>query len=132
MMQDFFPRREEVCTDRAPAAIGPYSQAVKAGGFVFLSGQIPLDPATGTIVEGDIRAQTRRVLCNLREVLLAAGSSLEKVVKVTVYLRDLNDYVAVNEVYAEFFGASRPARAAVEVCRLPRDVGIEIDAIALA
>ena len=124
--------KKTVHTDKAPAAIGPYSQAVMAGGFVFVSGQIPLDPATGELVTGDIREQARRVLTNLGEILAAAGSSLDDVVKATVYMADMNDYAAVNEVYAEFFGESKPARAAVEVARLPKDVGIEIDVIALA
>ena len=124
--------KKTVHTDKAPAAIGPYSQAVMAGGFVFVSGQIPLDPATGELVTGDIREQARRVLTNLGEILAAAGSSLDDVVKATVYMADMNDYAAVNEVYAEFFGESKPARAAVEVARLPKDVGVEIEVIALA
>ena len=123
---------EIIHTDKAPAAIGPYSQAVKAGGFVFCSGQIPLDPETGRLVLADIREQTRRVLRNLEQVLLAAGSSLDQVVKTTVYLRDLGEFAAMNEVYAQFFAARPPARATVEVRRLPREVGVEIDAIAVA
>lgn len=123
---------ESIHTDRAPEAIGPYSQAIKANGMVFASGQIPLDPATMQIVEGDIRAQTERVLKNMKAVLEAAGSSLEKVVKTTVYLADMNEFTVMNEVYAEFFGAARPARATVQVSRLPRDVKVEIDVIALA
>lgn len=122
---------EKIQTDRAPQAIGPYSQAVKAGGFVFASGQIPLDPASMQIVEGDVRLQTARVLENLRAVLEAAGSSLERVVKTTVFLADMNDFAAMSEVYAEFFGATRPARATVEVARLPRDARIEIDVVAV-
>ena len=122
---------EKIQTDRAPQAIGPYSQAVKAGGFVFASGQIPLDPASMQIVEGDVRLQTARVLENLRAVLEAAGSSLERVVKTTVFLADMNDFAAMNEVYAEFFGATRPARSTVEVARLPRDARIEIDVVAV-
>lgn len=123
---------ESIHTDHAPEAIGPYSQAIKANGLVFASGQIPLDPATMQIVEGDIRDQTDRVLKNIKAVLEAAGSSLEKVVKTTVYLADMNEFSAMNEVYAGFFGASRPARATVQVSRLPRDVKVEIDVIALA
>lgn len=119
-------------TDRAPEAIGPYSQAVIANGMVFASGQIPLDPATMQIADGDIRVQTERVLLNLKAVLEAAGTSLEKVVKTTVYLADMNEFAAMNEVYASFFGESRPARATVQVARLPRDVRVEIDVIALA
>lgn len=122
---------EKIQTDRAPQAIGPYSQAVKAGGFVFASGQIPLDPASMQIVEGDVRVQTARVLENLQAVLEAAGSSLEQVVKTTVFLADMNDFAAMNEVYATFFGATRPARSTVEVARLPRDARIEIDVVAV-
>lgn len=118
-------------TDRAPEAIGPYSQAVKANGMVFASGQIPLDPATMQVVDGDIRAQTERVLLNMKAVLEAAGTSLERVVKTTVYLVDMNEFAAMNEVYAGFFGDARPARATVQVARLPRDVRVEIDVIAL-
>ena len=124
--------KQIIQTFDAPAAIGPYSQAVKANSFVFVSGQIPLDPATGQLVTGDIRAQTRQVLSNARAILAAAGSSMDNVVKATVFVLDLNDYAAVNEVYAEFFGESRPARAAAQVARLPRDAGIEIEVIALA
>lgn len=119
-------------TDRAPEAIGPYSQAVKANGMVFASGQIPLDPATMQIVDGDIRVQTERVLLNLKAVLEAAGTSLDRVVKTNVYLADMNEFAAMNEVYASYFGESRPARATVQVARLPRDVRVEIDVIALA
>lgn len=124
--------KEIVHTPKAPAAVGPYSQAVKAGGFVFCSGQIPLDPATNAMLSGDVRAQTRRVLENLRCVLEAAGSSLDRVVKTTVFLADMNDYAAVNEVYAEFFGEAKPARAAVQVARLPKGAAVEIELIALA
>jgi len=122
---------ERIQTDHAPQAIGPYSQAVRAGGFVFASGQIPLDPASMQIVEGDVRLQTARVLENLRAVLEAAGSSVERVVKTTVFLADMNDFAAMNEVYATFFGATRPARSTVEVARLPRDARIEIDVVAV-
>lgn len=119
-------------TSQAPAAIGPYSQGIKANGFLFLSGQIPLDPATGQVVADDITAQTERVLQNLEAVLEAAGSSLARVLKTTVYLKDLNDFGKMNEVYARFFPTEPPARATVEVAKLPRDARIEIDLIALA
>jgi 2-iminobutanoate/2-iminopropanoate deaminase len=119
-----------VSTDQAPKAIGPYSQAVISGGWAFLSGQIPLDPATGQIVDGDIAAQTVRVFENLKAVLEAAGSSLERVVKTTVYLRDMGEFARMNEVYATYFTANPPARATVEAARLPRDVRLEIDCIA--
>ena len=121
-----------VQTEKAPAAIGPYSQAVKAGGFVFLSGQVALDPASGQVVEGDVRAQTERVLKNLQAVLAAAGSSLAAVVKATVFLADMNDFAAMNEVYGRFFSSDPPARATVQAARLPKDVQVEIDLIALA
>jgi len=122
---------ESVETDRAPAAIGPYSQAVRAGNLVFCSGQIPLDPGTGEITGTTAADQARRALANLAAVLEAAGASLDRVVKTTVFLADMNDFQAVNEVYAEVFGAHRPARAAVEVARLPRDVRVEIEATAV-
>jgi 2-iminobutanoate/2-iminopropanoate deaminase len=122
---------ESITTNRAPQAIGPYSQAIKAGGLIFASGQIPLDPETLQMVEGDIRAQTERVLKNLQGVLAAAGSSLQQVVKTTVYLADMADFAAMNEVYGQFFGAHRPARATVQAARLPRDARVEIDVIAL-
>ena len=123
---------ESIRTDRAPQAIGPYTQAVKASGMVFASGQIPLDPETMQIVDGDIRAQTERVLTNLKAVLEAAGTSLDRVVKTTVYLSDMNDFTAMNEVYATYFAANRPARSTVQAARLPRDARVEIDVIALA
>lgn len=123
--------RETVHTDKAPAAIGPYSQAVKANGMVFLSGQIPLDPATGELVKGDIGQQTERVMKNLEAVLAASGSSLGKVVKTTVYLADLADYAGMNEVYGKFFVKEPPARAAVQAGGLPKDARLEIDVIAL-
>jgi len=123
---------ESIQTDRAPQAIGPYSQAVKANGFIFASGQIPLDPGTMRIVEGGIEEQTGRVLDNLKAVLEAAGSSLDRVVKTTVYLADMGEFAAMNEIYARYFGATKPARATVEVARLPRDVKVEIDVVALA
>lgn len=122
---------ETVATDRGPKAIGPYSQAVRANGFVFLSGQIPLDPKTQQIVEGDAAVQTERVLENLKGVVEAAGSSLHHVVKTTVFLADMNDFAAMNEVYARYFTANAPARSTVEVSRLPKNVRVEIDLIAL-
>lgn len=123
--------KDRVQTDNAPKAIGPYSQAIKANGFVFASGQIPLDPATMQIVEGGIREQTERVMNNLEAVLKASGSSLEGVVKTTVFLKDLTDFAEMNEVYGSFFRQTPPARSTVEVARLPRDVRVEIDVIAL-
>jgi len=119
-----------VHTDDAPAAIGPYSQAVVTDGWVFCSGQIPIDPATGDLLEGDIQAQTDRVLKNLRAVLEAAGSSLASVVKTTVFLADMDDFQAMNEVYARHFGDHRPARAAVEAAALPKRVTVEIECVA--
>lgn len=124
------PSKIIVQTDNAPAAIGPYSQAVKVGEMLFTSGQIPLLP-NGELLEGDIQAQTRQVLTNLQAVLEAAGSSLEQVVKCTCFLSDMNNFAAMNGVYGEFFAANPPARSAVEVARLPKDVLIEIEAIAL-
>ncbi len=120
---------QAVSTPSAPAAIGPYSQAIRAGDFLFVSGQIPLDPATGALVEGDVRAQARRVLANLGAIIAAAGGSFDRVVKTTVYLVDMNDFPAMNEEYAKFFGTPAPARATVQVGRLPKDVRVEIDAI---
>ena len=122
---------ETVATDRGPKAIGPYSQAVRANGFVFLSGQIPLDPKTQQIVEGDAAVQTERVMENLKGVVEAAGSSLHRVVKTTVFLGDMNDFAAMNEVYSRYFTANAPARSTVEVARLPKNVRVEIDLIAL-
>jgi 2-iminobutanoate/2-iminopropanoate deaminase len=119
-----------IATTAAPAAIGPYSQAIRAGDFLFVSGQIPLDPATGAVVEGDVRAQTTRVLENLRGVLAAAGVSFDRVVKTTVFLTDMTDFPAMNDVYATFFTAPAPARATVQVGRLPKDVRVEIEAVA--
>ena len=121
--------RTPISTDQAPAAIGPYSQAVRHGGFVFLSGQIPLDPATGQLVEGDIAAQARRVFDNLRAVCSAAGGSFEDVVRVGIYLTDLGDFAAVNAVMAENFAAPFPARSTIEVSALPRGARVEVDAI---
>ncbi len=124
--------KKEIKTENAPQAIGPYSQAIEANGFVFASGQIAIDPATGDLDAGlDVEQQTRQVLKNLKAVLEAAGSSMAKVVKCTVFLQDLNDYSAMNAVYGEFFPAPYPARAAVEVARLPKDVKVEIEAIAV-
>lgn len=120
-----------IVTPDAPAAIGPYSQAVVANGLAFCSGQIALDPRTGQVVDGAVAEQTRQVLANLRAVLEAAGSSLDRVVRCTVYLKSMDDFQAMNTVYAEVFGDTRPARATVEVSRLPRDVRVEIDAIGL-
>ncbi|MBP1770447.1 MAG: reactive intermediate/imine deaminase, partial [Candidatus Aminicenantes bacterium] len=117
--------------DKAPKAIGPYSQGIVANGFVFCSGQIPIDPATGEITAVTIEDQTRQVLKNVGAVLEAAGSSLDEAVKTTVFLQDMNDFARMNAVYAEFFKAPNPARAAVQVARLPRDVKVEIEAIAL-
>ena len=122
---------ETIATDRGPKAIGPYSQAVKANGFVFLSGQIALDPKTQQIVEGDVARQTERVLENLKAIVEAAGSSIERAVKTTVFLADMNDFAAMNEVYGRYFIAHPPARSTVEVARLPRNVRVEIDLIAL-
>ena len=124
--------REVIATDGAPKAIGPYSQAIKANGFVFVSGQIPLDPATQKLVDGDVAAQTERVLQNLSGILKAAGSSLERVVKAGVFLKNMSDFAAMNEVYGRYFTQSPPARATVEVARLPKDVLVEIDVIAVA
>jgi 2-iminobutanoate/2-iminopropanoate deaminase len=121
-----------VSTPHAPAAIGPYSQAVVSNGFAFLSGQIPLDPATGKIIEGGIGEQTERVLENLKAALESCGSSLAQVVKTTVYLKDMDEFARMNEVYARYFPEKPPARSTVEVARLPRDVRVEIDCIAVA
>jgi 2-iminobutanoate/2-iminopropanoate deaminase len=119
-------------TEEAPPAIGPYSQAIVANGFVFAAGQIPLDPHTGQTVPGDVRVQTRRVLDNLKAVLAAAGSSMDRVVKTTVFLVDLNDFGAMNEIYGDYFRESPPARSTVQVARLPRGAAVEIEAVALA
>ncbi len=124
--------KDVIATSHAPAAIGPYSQAIRCGPWLFASGQIPLDPATGKMVEGDISLQTERVLKNLAAVLEAAGSSLAKVVKTTVYLTDIGEFGKMNEVYARFFGEQPPARATVEVRRLPRDAKVEIELVAEA
>jgi 2-iminobutanoate/2-iminopropanoate deaminase len=124
--------RSVLSTSSAPAAIGPYSQGIVAGqDLVFTAGQIPLDPSTGEIVAGDVRVQTRRVIENLSAILVTGGASLASVVKTTVFLKDMADFPAMNEVYAEFFRTAPPARSTVEVARLPRDVRVEIEAIAL-
>jgi 2-iminobutanoate/2-iminopropanoate deaminase len=123
--------KDIIASEKAPKAVGPYSQAVRVGNLVFLSGQIPLDPASGQLVEGGIQHQTERVLENIRAVLEAAGLTFENVVKTTVYLKNLADFVHMNETYAKYFSSNPPARATVEVARLPRDVSVEIDAIAV-
>lgn len=125
-------QRDVVSTEAAPRAIGPYSQAVRANGFVFLSGQIALDPRTGQMVGQDIKTQTRRVLDNIAAVLAAAGSSLDKVVKCTVFLKDMNDFGPMNEEYGSYFKELPPARTTVQVARLPRDALVEIEVVALA
>lgn len=124
--------KEIIATDRAPRAIGPYSQAVRVGNLVFASGQIPIDPATGEFVAGGIAEQTEQVLRNLSAVLEAASSGLNQIVKTTVFLADMNDFTAMNEVYGRFFGESPPARATVQAARLPRDAKVEIEAIAVS
>ena len=122
---------QTIQTDKAPKAVGPYSQAVSANGFIFLSGQIPLDPKSGQLVAGSIGEQTRQVLTNLSHVLAEAGSSLSKVVRTTVYLKDMKDFEEMNAVYSEFFQETKPARATIAVAALPKNANIEIDAIAL-
>ena len=124
--------KEAISTDHGPRAIGPYSQAIRANGFVFVSGQIALDPRTQQLVPGDISAQTERVLENLKGIVEAAGSSMDKAVRATVFLLDMNEFAAMNEVYARYFSRSAPARSTVQAARLPRDVRVEIDLIALA
>lgn len=121
--------RQPIATDQAPAAIGPYSQAVRSGGSVYLSGQIPLDPASGQLVEGDIAMQTRRVFDNLQAVCRAAGGSLDDVMRIGIYLVDLGDFAAVNAVMAEYFSAPYPARSTIQVSALPRGAQVEVDAI---
>ena len=125
------PERERIQTDNAPAAIGPYSQAIKAGGFVFASGQIPTDPQTGQFVPGGIAEQTEQVLKNLSAVLEAAGSSLDRVVKTTVFLADMKEFSSMNEVYKDFFPSPQPARSTVAAAGLPRDARVEIEVVAL-
>jgi 2-iminobutanoate/2-iminopropanoate deaminase len=124
--------REVIATDQAPKAIGPYSQAIRAAGFIFTSGQVAIDPATQQVVAGDVVVQTDRVLKNLSAVLKASGSSLEKVLRCTVFLKNMGDFGAMNEVYGRYFTQNPPARSTVEVARLPKDVLVEIDVIALA
>ncbi len=124
--------RDVIATDHAPKAIGPYSQAIRAGGLVFTSGQVALDPATQQVIAGDVAAQTDRVLKNLSAVLQASGSSLERALRCTVFLKNIGDFAAMNEVYGRYFTAAPPARSTVEVARLPKDVLVEIDVIALA
>ena len=124
-------KKEIITTDMAPKAIGPYSQAVKVDGFIFVSGQIPVDPVTNDVIKEDITAQTRQVLKNISSILEAAGAGLHDVVKTTVYLKDLKEFGAINRIYSEFFTAPFPARATVEVTSLPKGVGVEIDAIAV-
>jgi 2-iminobutanoate/2-iminopropanoate deaminase len=124
--------KDVISTPKAPAALGPYSQAIRWGDLIFVSGQIPIDPATSQVVGDDVAAQTERVLKNLAAILEAAGASLGQVLKTTVYLRDLNDFGKMNEVYARFFSEQPPARATVQVARLPRDVSVEIEAVAAA
>ncbi len=123
-------QRQAIHSDKAPKAIGPYSQAIRIGDLVFCAGQTPLDPATGNMIEGDIEPQTRRVLQNLSAVLQAAGTSLGHAVKTTVFLKDMNDFQRMNAVYAEFFPQDPPARSTVQVARLPRDAAVEIEVVA--
>jgi 2-iminobutanoate/2-iminopropanoate deaminase len=124
-------QKQVVVTENAPKAIGPYSAGVKVGNFVYTAGQLGIDPASGAFVEGGVEAETRQALQNLRAVLEAAGSCLENVIKTTVFLRDMNDFAAMNGVYAQFFTENFPARSAVQVARLPRDAAVEIEAVAL-
>lgn len=124
--------KDVISTEKGPKAIGPYSQAIRANGFIFISGQVAFDPATGQLVEGDVVKQTARVLENLKAIVEAAGSSLDKAIKATVFLKDMNDFAAMNEVYGRYFSHQPPARSTVEVARLPRDVRVEIDLITLA
>jgi 2-iminobutanoate/2-iminopropanoate deaminase len=123
--------REVISTDNAPKAIGPYSQAIRAGGFLFTSGQVAIDPATQQVISGDVSAQTERVMKNLAGILQASGSSLDQVVRCTVFLKNMGDFAAMNEVYGRYFKQAPPARSTVEVARLPKDVLVEIDVIAL-
>ena len=122
--------KQVIHTDSAPAAIGPYSQAIQIGDLLFVSGQVPIDPSTGAIVEGDIKAKAQQSLNNLKAILNAAGTNMGAVVKTTVFLADMNDFAAMNEVYAQFFQEPFPARSAVQVARLPKDAKVEIEAIA--
>jgi endoribonuclease L-PSP, putative len=123
---------KKILTEKAPTPIGPYSQAVLVDGkFLYLAGQIPIDPISGKMVEGDVKVQTRQVLKNIEAVLLAAGASFQSIVKTTVFLKDMNDFAAMNEVYSEFLSTSAPARSTIEVVRLPRDARVEIEAVAV-
>ena len=124
-------KHEVIHTNNAPAALGPYSQAIKAGNLLFLSGQVPLDPETMTVVEGGIKEQATRSLTNIKNVLAEAGADFSNVVKTTVFIKDMNEFNDLNEVYAEFFGENKPARSCVEVARLPKDVKVEIELIAV-
>jgi 2-iminobutanoate/2-iminopropanoate deaminase len=123
--------KETVSTDKAPKAIGPYEQAIRVGDFIYVSGQIPLDPQTGSLVVGDIKAQTRRVMENLNAIVEAAGSSMDRIVKATVFLKNIGDFAAMNEIYAAYLGTAKPARSTVAVADLPRGALVEIDLIAL-
>ncbi len=122
--------RQAVATEKAPKAIGPYSQGIRAGNLLFVSGQVPIDPATGALIEGDIAAQTHRVMRNLTAILEAAGASMDHVLRCTVYLADMNDFAAMNEVYGSYFSQPAPARATIQAVRLPKDARVEIDLIA--
>jgi len=123
---------KKILTEKAPAPIGPYSQAILVDGtFLYTAGQIPLDPVTGKLIEGDIKVQTRQALKNLEAILIAGGASFASVIKTTVFLKDMNEFAAMNDVYAEFLGAASPARSTVEVARLPRDVRVEIEVLAV-
>ena len=122
--------RQAVATDKAPKAIGPYSQGIRSGNLLFISGQVPIDPATGNIIEGDIKAQTDRVMRNLTAILEAAGGSMDNVLRCTVYLKDMNDFAAMNEVYGSYFSQPAPARSTIQAVRLPKDANVEIDVIA--
>ena len=124
-------KHQVIHTDNAPAAIGPYSQAIKAGNMLFVSGQVPFVPETMEIVEGDVQAQTRQSLTNVQAILKEAGADFSDVVKTTVFIKDMNEFAQINEVYGEFFGENKPARACVEVARLPKDVKVEIEVIAI-
>lgn len=124
-------KKEIIKTNKAPEAIGPYSQAVKAGSFIFISGQIPINPETGELVTGSIEKETRQAITNLGEILTASGSSYDQVVKTTIYLTDMNDFSTVNEIFAEFFQNQKPARACIEASKLPKGVNFEIEAIAI-
>ena len=123
--------RQAISTPAAPQAVGPYSQAIRAGSFLFVSGQIPIDPATGQVVAGDIAVQTRRVMQNIAAILEAAGAAFDQVVRTTVYLADLAEFPAMNEAYAAFFSSPAPARSTIQAARLPRDARLEVDVIAL-